>query len=152
VGAVSCRSEGFLLDVYSMPRPSTKCRWRSIACDELGLVKSIHDPATSLLADKIIEVAQRGVHDPDLLRRTALNELGTGAALAHDDADCVFANFATKMVRQPRDIRRDPPHPHRASMPRLYNAPRKSRAVAKSAKHHRHWVWSFLVIQRPCRG
>jgi hypothetical protein len=49
------------------------------ACDELGLVKSIHDPATSLLADKIIEVAQRGVHDPDLLRRTALNELGPGA-------------------------------------------------------------------------
>jgi hypothetical protein len=45
------------------------------ACDELGLVKSVQDPATSLVAEKIIEVAQRGVHDPDLLRRMALNEL-----------------------------------------------------------------------------
>jgi len=48
------------------------------ACDELGLVKSVRDPATSLLAEKIIEVAQRGVHDPDLLRKMALNELGRG--------------------------------------------------------------------------
>lgn len=46
------------------------------ACDELGLVKSVRDPATSLVAEKIIEVAKRGVHDPELLRRTALNELG----------------------------------------------------------------------------
>jgi hypothetical protein len=50
----------------------------SLACDELGLVKSVRDPATSLLAEKIIEVAQRGVHDPDLLRKMALNELGRG--------------------------------------------------------------------------
>jgi hypothetical protein len=48
------------------------------ACDELGLVNSTHDPATSLVAEKIIEVAQRGVHDPELLRRMALNELGRG--------------------------------------------------------------------------
>jgi hypothetical protein len=48
------------------------------ACDELGLVSSANDPATSLVAEKIIEVAQRGVHDPDLLRRMALNELGRG--------------------------------------------------------------------------
>jgi hypothetical protein len=48
------------------------------ACDELGLVNSAHDPATSLVAEKIIEVAQRGVHDPDQLRRMALNELGRG--------------------------------------------------------------------------
>jgi hypothetical protein len=46
------------------------------ACHELGLVKSVQDPATSLVAEKIIEVAQRGVHDPDLLRTMALNELG----------------------------------------------------------------------------
>jgi len=48
------------------------------ACDELGLVSSAHDPATSLVAEKIIEVAQRGVHDPDRLRTMALNELGRG--------------------------------------------------------------------------
>lgn len=48
------------------------------ACDELGLTKSAHDPATSLVAEKIIEVAQRGVHDPELLRKMALNELGRG--------------------------------------------------------------------------
>jgi hypothetical protein len=48
------------------------------ACDELGLVNSAHDPATSIVAEKIIEVAQRGVHDPDQLRTMALNELGRG--------------------------------------------------------------------------
>ena len=46
------------------------------ACAELGLVKTAEDSATSLVAEKIIEVAQRGVHDPDLLRTMALNELG----------------------------------------------------------------------------
>jgi hypothetical protein len=45
------------------------------ACNELGLVNSAHDP-TSLVAEKIIESAQRGVHDPDLLRTMAINELG----------------------------------------------------------------------------
>ena len=48
------------------------------ACDELGLVNSTQDPATSLVAEKIIEVAQRGVHDPELLQKMALNELGRG--------------------------------------------------------------------------
>ncbi len=46
------------------------------ACDELGLVKTTEDPVTSLVAEKIIEVARRGIHDPDLLRTMALNELG----------------------------------------------------------------------------
>jgi hypothetical protein len=46
-------------------------------CDELGLVKTVKDPATRLVAEKIIELAQRGVaHDPDLLRTMTLNELG----------------------------------------------------------------------------
>jgi hypothetical protein len=45
------------------------------ACDELGLVKTTQDPATSLVAEKIIEVAERGVRDPELLRTMALIEL-----------------------------------------------------------------------------
>lgn len=48
------------------------------ACDELGLVKTAEDPATGLVAEKIIEAAERGVRDPDLLRILALNELGRG--------------------------------------------------------------------------
>ena len=48
------------------------------ACDELGLVKTAHDPATRLVAEKIIAIAQRGVRDPDLLRTMALNELDRG--------------------------------------------------------------------------
>ena len=46
------------------------------ACDALGLVKTTDDPATRLLGEKIIEVAERGVHDPDLILSMALNELG----------------------------------------------------------------------------
>jgi hypothetical protein len=45
------------------------------ACDELGLVKTTEDPATGLVAEKIIEVAERGVRDPELLRTMALIEL-----------------------------------------------------------------------------
>ena len=46
-------------------------------CDEIGLVKTAEDPATRLVAEKIIELAQRGVAlDPDLLRTMTLNELG----------------------------------------------------------------------------
>jgi hypothetical protein len=30
-------------------------------------VKTTDDPATRLLGEKIIEVAERGVHDPDLI-------------------------------------------------------------------------------------
>ena len=45
-------------------------------CDELKLVKTVDDAATKLVAETIIELAQRGVHDPDLLRTMALNELG----------------------------------------------------------------------------
>jgi len=44
--------------------------------DEIGLVKNIEDPATSLIAEKIVEVAKRGVCDPDLLRNMTLNERG----------------------------------------------------------------------------
>ena len=46
-------------------------------CNELGLVKTAVDPATRLVAEKIIELAQRGVaHDPNLLRTMTLKELG----------------------------------------------------------------------------
>jgi hypothetical protein len=45
------------------------------ACDELGLVKTTEDPATRLVAEKIMEVAERGVRDPELLRTMALIEL-----------------------------------------------------------------------------
>ncbi len=45
-------------------------------CEQLGLVKTVEDPATKLFAEKIIELAQRGVHDLDLLQTMALHELG----------------------------------------------------------------------------
>jgi hypothetical protein len=45
-------------------------------CDQLGLKSTTDDPATKLVAEKVIELAQRGVHDPDLLQTMTLNELG----------------------------------------------------------------------------
>jgi hypothetical protein len=45
-------------------------------CDQLGLKSTADDPAAKLVAEKIIELAQRGVHDPNLLRTMTLNELG----------------------------------------------------------------------------
>ena len=45
------------------------------ACDALHL-KIGDDPATRFVAEKVIELAQRGVRDPDTLRKMALKELG----------------------------------------------------------------------------
>ena len=45
-------------------------------CDQLGLVKTAEDPATKFVAEKIIELAQSGIHDPNLLQALLLNELG----------------------------------------------------------------------------
>jgi hypothetical protein len=45
-------------------------------CDQLGLVKTVDDPATKLVAETIIDLAQRGIHDPDLLRTMACSEFG----------------------------------------------------------------------------
>jgi hypothetical protein len=44
-------------------------------CDHLKLKSTADDPA-KLIAEKVIELAQRGVHDPDLLQTMTLNELG----------------------------------------------------------------------------
>ena len=43
-------------------------------CDKLGL-KMVDDPATRLVAEKIIELAQRGVNDVPTLRAMTLEQL-----------------------------------------------------------------------------
>ena len=43
------------------------------ACDALGL-KVGDDPATRFVAEKVIEFAQRGVRDPNMLCRLTLKE------------------------------------------------------------------------------
>jgi hypothetical protein len=42
------------------------------ACDTLHL--KVGDPATRFVAEKVIELAQRGVRDPDMLRTMTLKE------------------------------------------------------------------------------
>jgi hypothetical protein len=46
------------------------------ACDALHL-KIGDDTATRFVAEKVIELAQRGVRDPDTLRKMALKEVGS---------------------------------------------------------------------------
>ncbi len=43
------------------------------ACHALGL-KAQDDPVTRLVAEKIVEFTQRGVRDPDTLRKKVLEE------------------------------------------------------------------------------
>jgi hypothetical protein len=45
------------------------------ACDTLYL-KIGADPATRFVAEKVIELAQRGIRDPDVLRIMTLREFG----------------------------------------------------------------------------
>ena len=42
-------------------------------CDALRL-KVGDDPATRVVAEKVIELAQRGIRDPDMLRKMTLKE------------------------------------------------------------------------------
>jgi hypothetical protein len=42
-------------------------------CEVLGL-KIGDDPATRFVAEKVIELAQRGIRDPDMLRKMTLKE------------------------------------------------------------------------------
>jgi hypothetical protein len=44
-------------------------------CDALHL-KIGDDPATRFVAEKVIELAQRGIRDPDMLRTMTLKEFG----------------------------------------------------------------------------
>jgi len=44
------------------------------ACDTLHL--KISDPAARFVAEKVIELAQRGIRDPDVLRTMTLREFG----------------------------------------------------------------------------
>jgi elongation factor P hydroxylase len=46
----------------------------SNTCDALGLTKRT-DPITTLVAEKIIELAERGLRDPTAMHRTAMTEL-----------------------------------------------------------------------------
>ena len=43
-------------------------------CDALGLKIGDDDPATRFVAEKVIELAQRGIRDPDMLRKMMLKE------------------------------------------------------------------------------
>jgi hypothetical protein len=45
------------------------------ACDTLDL-KIGADPATRFVAEKVIELARRGIRDPDVLRIMTLREFG----------------------------------------------------------------------------
>jgi hypothetical protein len=51
------------------------------ACDALHL-KVGDDPATKVVAEKVINLAQRGIRDPDALRTMTLKELD----LSHESA------------------------------------------------------------------
>jgi hypothetical protein len=44
------------------------------ACDALHL--KISDPAARFVAEKVIELAERGIRDPDVLRAMTLREFG----------------------------------------------------------------------------
>jgi hypothetical protein len=56
-----------------------KCRSHWKICDALGL-QLREDPAVRLIAEKIIELAQRGVRDAPTLRAIALKNFSSEAA------------------------------------------------------------------------
>ena len=49
------------------------------ACDALHL--KISDPAARFVAENVIELAQRGIRDPDMLRTMTLREFGLSPAV-----------------------------------------------------------------------
>ena len=53
-------------------------------CEALHL-KVGDDPTTRLVAEKVIELAQRGIRDPDMLRTMTLKELDLSDESARDN-------------------------------------------------------------------
>ena len=53
------------------------------ACDALHL-KVGDDPTTRVVAEKVINLAQRGIRDPDVLRTMTLKEFGSNDGTASD--------------------------------------------------------------------
>ena len=53
-------------------------------CEALHL-KVGDDPATRIVAEKVIELAQRGIRDPDMLRTMMLKELDLSDESARDN-------------------------------------------------------------------
>lgn len=62
------------------------------ACDALYL-KIGYDPAARFVAEKVIELAQRGIHDPEVLRKMTLKEFGLS-----DDGIAIGDNKATDLM------------------------------------------------------
>ena len=54
------------------------------ACDALHL-KVGDDPTTRVVAEKVINLAQRGIRDPDVLRTMTLEEFGLSDESARDN-------------------------------------------------------------------
>jgi hypothetical protein len=61
------------------------------ACEALHL-KVGDDPATRFVAEKVIEFAQRGIRDPNMLRKLTLQEFD----LTHESAPPVINGVALK--------------------------------------------------------
>ena len=57
------------------------------ACGVLQLKVGKDDPATRFVAEKVIELAQRGVRDPDVLRTMTLKEFGSNDGNASRNRD-----------------------------------------------------------------
>jgi hypothetical protein len=49
------------------------------ACAALGLEPTANDPETAAVAQKVIELAQRGIRDPETLRMMTIEAFATGA-------------------------------------------------------------------------
>jgi len=56
------------------------------ACDALHL-KVGDDPTTRVVAEKVINLAQRGIRDPDVLRTMTLKEFGSNDGNASRNRD-----------------------------------------------------------------
>jgi hypothetical protein len=63
----------FLAGQAFEPKVIAACRARWKVCDALRL-KMVDDAATRLVAQRIIELAQRGIHDPAILTMLTLKE------------------------------------------------------------------------------
>jgi hypothetical protein len=76
------------------------------ACDAIGLHPTAKDPATSLVAEKVIELAIGGVHDPNALRTMTLEEFNQNDSSAQGRAP---SRREAKRSQNQRSVR----EPHR---------------------------------------
>jgi ABC-type branched-subunit amino acid transport system ATPase component len=119
------------------------------ACDALGLRPTVKDPATSLVAEKVIELAIGGVHDPNALRTMTLEAFSQNGSPSQGRATSRGEAKRSQNQRSVREPDRNGPAYQTFLLSRLTMTERR---IAASERHVARQREIVVKLERHSRG